>query len=176
MLLRSRFLETLNISYCGKIVGSLDALSSCRSLASVNMKGCEGISGTLDFANDCPLIEELVIMGTGTTGTLDALSECKRLAIIDVGFTEITGSLDPLTACKSLRSLNIEGCGRISGSLETLARGVEKLTYLNIYNCLGLSGPVYHLNNCKNLKVLVGLRCPKSKENDDLESYLSSSI
>ena len=108
----STSLQTLDLSGCEQLSGSLAPLAGLTSLQSLNLSGCKQLSGSL--------------------GLLASLTSLQSLDLI--GCKQLSGDLAPLAGLASLRSLNLAWCTQLSGDLAPLA-GLTSLQSLDLSLC-----------------------------------------
>jgi len=111
-LANSTSLQTLDLSGCEQLSGSLAPLAGLTSLQSLNLSGCKQLSGSL--------------------GLLASLTSLQSLDLI--GCKQLSGDLAPLAGLASLRSLNLAWCTQLSGDLAPLA-GLTSLQSLDLSLC-----------------------------------------
>ena len=92
------------------VSGDVSVLKNKAYFRYCTFTNCKDIVGDIGNLGTCPLIENIVVSGTGLTGSIEDFGNCKSIGNINVAGTQVTGSLANLAAAMAAN-------GRTSGTL-----------------------------------------------------------
>ena len=155
-ILKSAWLEGLDISFCENIHGNINVLQKkCRNLSELAFANCPNIKGTTSDLHNLVKLKNLIMSRcpgiAGDTQDLKGLTRMKNLRL-DMN-ERICGHLSDFSSLKLLGQLVITGCKNIKGSTKDLV-GLTQLKTLRMTGCMDIEGSIDDLSELVLLKDL----------------------